>query len=149
MKKIKLNNSNYYTLVDNEDYFKLNIRNWHYFNGYAHGKINNKTVRMHRLVMNLQVGDGLEIDHINGNKLDNRKINLRIVTHMQNMWNTPRFKNSRTGYKGVSERNGKFRVRISVNNKNVDLGQYDFPDVAFEVYKAAVFYYRGIYGRTE
>ena len=88
-----MHNTGNYAIVDDDDYEKVNaFGNW-YENeaGYAikrtrvHG--NSITIRMHMLVNNTPVGCGYHTDHINGNRLDNRKKNLRAVTPLLNAWN--------------------------------------------------------------
>jgi hypothetical protein len=74
-------------------------------------------IRFHRLVMNAQPGE--IIDHINGNTLDNRKNNLRKVTHQENIWNGRIRKNNKSGIQGVSynEKKKKWRAYLNVNDK--------------------------------
>ena len=82
MKLIDLGN-NKFTKVDDEDYERLKKYKWYYQNTYVY-RINKKKemVLMHREIMGLSKGDGLEVDHINtddeDNKLNNQKENLRI-----------------------------------------------------------------------
>lgn len=97
-----------YTYVDDEDYEKVKKYKWqsilkggmYYVRRGV--KLNNKLVSiyLHRLIMNAP--KGLCVDHINHNPLDNRKRNLRICTHKQNMYNTRKNRKDRTSkYKGV------------------------------------------------
>lgn len=85
---------------------------------YSEAKINYKFVgQMHRVVMQAQ--DGTIIDHKNGNGLDNRKSNLRYVTHAQNMQNVSRAnKNNVLGIRNII----KIEQRYCVQIKN-DLGK--------------------------
>lgn len=64
------------------------------------------------------------IDHINRNKLDNRRENLRICNKAQNTINSPANKNNTSGYKGVTfcKKNGKWKAQLKVNYKNLNLG---------------------------
>jgi hypothetical protein len=57
---------------------------------------------LHRLILGLVPGDGLEVDHINGDPLDNRRANLRAVTRAQNCQNVVSFAGSTSPYRGVS-----------------------------------------------
>jgi hypothetical protein len=75
---------------------------------------------MHRFLMAGQLDDGLVVDHINGDSLDNRRENLRIVTPRENARNVRVFKGS-TGYRGVFRQNKGFIGRIG----NVYLGCFD------------------------
>lgn len=86
-------------------------------------------VKMHRVILGLTPGDGLMVDHINGNKLDNRKGNLRIVTNGQNIMNSKLRKDNTSGQKGVTQkktgpRKGRCLARIRFNNKRIALGFY-------------------------
>lgn len=78
---------------------------------------------LHRFILNYN-GKNF-IDHINGNKLDNRKSNLRIVTPKQNSMNKSSAKNSSSKYIGVYYENNKWRARINVNGKNMHLGCFE------------------------
>lgn len=88
MKKIELTQGKY-ALVDNDYFEKLSKWKWCYgARGYAYRGDGSKTrprVWMHREI--LQTPSDLFTDHINGNKLDNRRLNLRAVTHAQNTKN--------------------------------------------------------------
>lgn len=75
-----------YTLVDVEDVEKVASYKWHVSdNGYVINRTHGKTVRIHRLIMNTP--KYMDTDHINHNKLDNRKTNLRICTRSANLRN--------------------------------------------------------------
>ena len=80
------------------------------------------TIKMHRVIM--VCPDGLEIDHINHNPLDNRKCNLRICTPKENQHNKLPFKNSSSKYKGVSQDGGKWRAYIAPSNKAKHIGSF-------------------------
>lgn len=102
-------------LVDDEDYNKLIETKWHYSNGYAKHRSweNGKRTCMsiHRVVMNAQPGQ--EVDHINGNGLDNRRANLRFATHSQNLCNSKkRVDGKLSKYKGVTRHNNKWKAQI-------------------------------------
>ena len=69
--------------VDSQDYELVARHSWYYRDGYALTKINNKEVRMHRYI--LQITDPeIIVDHVNRNRLDNRRENLRPYTQIQN-----------------------------------------------------------------
>lgn len=73
-------------LIDAEDIHKVTSLSWHVSdNGYVINRSRGNTVRMHRLIMNTP--PGMDTDHINHNKLDNRKSNLRICTRSENLKN--------------------------------------------------------------
>lgn len=97
-----------FALVDEEDYERLTVYRWGLTAaGYARrqgvdGQGRPRGVLMHREILQLVIGDGLAVDHVNRNKLDNRKMNLRRVTAGENSQNqTPRARGTST-YRGVS-----------------------------------------------
>lgn len=129
-------------IVDDDDYDELIKNSWCIGNdGYAcRGiRLKDKTsrlVRMHRQILDLKLHDGKQVDHINKNKLDNRKENLRICTPSQNQHNRPINKNNKSGYKGVTfhKGSGKWHAQIMVNRKNRYLGSFSLPEEAYECY---------------
>lgn len=123
-----------FALIDDQDRDLISGYTWQ-----AHGdrlytlyatarkRIGNKriTVRMHRLIMGLSPKDISEVDHINGNGLDNRRANLRIVTHRENQCNSRPRRNKHIKYKGVDLcRDGKWRARCTVNGHTYHLGRF-------------------------
>src|SRR4051794_8623449 len=87
------------TIVDDEDADKVNQYDWYLSGaGYPHAWMGGKKVMLHRFL--LDVPSGFEVDHINRDKLDNRRNNLRIVTHQQNNMNKPG-RSLTSKYKGV------------------------------------------------
>jgi hypothetical protein len=101
MKKIPVNNGKFYSMIDDEDYKLASKYKWYLNQGYAsrteYKKGISSSMKLHRLIMDCP--KGLEVDHINHDKLDNRKTNLRIVTHVQQ--NLNRINRGKSGYKGV------------------------------------------------
>ena len=95
---------------------------------------------------------GMMIDHINGNKSDNRICNLRLATRAQNLANARKKSSSSSPYKGVeySRLPGlkkKWLARISVDSRRISLGLYATPEEAREAYKAAAIKYFGEFAR--
>jgi hypothetical protein len=129
MKTIPMSKGNH-AIVDDEDYEWLSKYKWYDSGGYAVTNTYTETGefksnwRMHRMIMNPP--DDKVIDHINGNKSDNRKENLRIVTIRQNTWNTGKRndKNVTSNYKGVSYERGRHRVKIGYNDKKENIGTF-------------------------
>lgn len=97
-----------YAIIDPEDYPNIGRHRWrlkkkhHGVQCWA-GRGSKRAIFMHRELLGLQAGDGLMGDHINGNGLDNRRANLRIVTRAQNQQNRrgPTVANLRSHYRGV------------------------------------------------
>lgn len=75
---------------------------------------------------------GYVVDHINGNTLDNRRCNLRICSHTQNMQNQKLRSNNTTGVKGVTKCGNKYRATIRVNKKDIHLGMFNTLEQAKE-----------------
>lgn len=102
-------------------------------------------------ILNRELSRGEKIDHINGNGLDNRRDNIRLATHTQNMRNTKLRKNNKTGYKGVmwNTRRRKFQTYITVNSKLIYLGQFDLAEEAHKAYCDAAVKYHGEFARFE
>ena len=86
-----------------------------------------KTYRSHRLAWLYIYGEfpSHEIDHINGDRSDNRIENLRDVTKFENQRNAKKRHDNTSGVTGVRRRHGKWYARIFVNSKDTDLGFFD------------------------
>ncbi len=104
---------------------------------------------MHRVI--LKAPGGLDVDHINGDGLDNRRINLRVCTRSQNLANQGTQARNLSGCKGVSwdKRTGRWITFISVNSKNHNLGRFDDLQTARAAYQAAAVRHFGEFARTE
>lgn len=107
------------SLIDDHDAEAVNKFKWHFFSGYAvrslykHPSGKNKEF-LHNFLMG--PGEGLEVDHIDGNPLNNQRENLRVCTHAQNNRNRKRAKNNTSGYKGVSfhKNTGRWQAALSL-----------------------------------
>ncbi len=97
--------------------------------------------KAHRLAMFITYGKfpDMEIDHINGNKADNRISNLREASRVKNQQNQiSAYKSNSTGLLGVSQHKpGVWRARLCVSGKNKSLGLFSSPELAHEAYKEA------------
>ena len=140
---IKASNDDVFFKIDKEDYEKIKDYCWHNNHGYAVAPIRgceNKFVRMHRLIMNCgEDEDFLVVDHINHNTFDNRKSNLRIVTDMQNNWNS--ISSSDSGIK-YDEVQSKWSVNIYYKFQRINLGLFNSYEEALNIRQRAetVFY---------
>ncbi len=126
MRRIRLTQGKY-TLIDNEDFERLNLQKWYFHStGYAvrTDNKNKKGIYLHRFILN--TSKKIETDHINGNKLDNRKSNLRVCTMMQNRKNRRKQCGVYSNYKGVywSKGSKKWFVSITSNKKRFYLGLF-------------------------
>lgn len=129
--------------IDEVDFEKVSKITWYpHSAGYAVGHLPSPKkgiypkVLMHRYIMN--VSDDIQVDHINGNKLDNRRENLRLVNPVLNAMNSKRPKHNTTGYKGVTfvKDKNKFKAQITIGRKNKHLGYFNNPKKAHEAYVA-------------
>lgn len=113
------------TLVDEVDYYRFKDFSWCLRGEYIVLNEKRGIKRLHRLIMGAEVGE--VIDHKNGNKLDNRRNNLRKCTHQQNLWNSVISKSKKSSkYRGVffrKDRN-RFITRVILNNKIYRLGSF-------------------------
>jgi len=124
MKKIKLTQGKY-ALVDDDMFEYLNQWKWCITStGYAITRNKSQIIYMHRLLNNTSIE--METDHINRNKLDNRRKNLRTSTKMLNGRNREENKNNTSGYKGISwkNRDKRWQAYIKVNYKLINLGHF-------------------------
>lgn len=122
---VYITNTDKYMLCDLEDWEKYKDLTWAIADGYAcsNKSIDNpKRLKFHRLVMNPP--KDMEVDHINHNTLDNRKENLRVVSHVANMNNRKKQCNNKTGICGVVRRNDMYYAQMCVNGKYISLGSY-------------------------
>lgn len=129
-------------VVDDADFSELGQYNWCCTkNGYAirAKRENGKTtwVYMHREIMNPP--EGFQVDHINRNRLDNRRENLRLATRAQNMQNSVKKFDNKSGFKGVHKhsRNNSWIAQISFNGKMTHLGSFKTAEEASLAYNAA------------
>ncbi len=145
MKRIPLSQGKF-AIVDNEDYLTLSKVKWFYGgDGYAarevstgKGRQARRCEKMHRVIN--KTPKGMDTDHINNDKLDNRKCNLRTATKSQNDCNRRRQRNNTSGFKGVSfhKSSGKWTARIALHRKMHNLGLFPTPELAHKAYcKAA------------
>lgn len=118
---------------DKEDYSLVKQYCWDIddSNGYAKtiDKINNTgKLYLHRLVMGCTKGDGIIIDHIDRNRIDCRKKNLRIVNNSQNTMNSCIRSDNTSGVRGVywNKKRNKWVARITANQQDIHLGNFDY-----------------------
>jgi AP2 domain/HNH endonuclease len=138
--------------VDDDDYERISKHKWYYKGGYAvrssreDGTL--RTIFMHREIMHTP--DGMVTDHINGDGLLNRKRNLRVCTHNQNIMNSKKVtsfggENTSSIFRGVSwnKQNKRWVAYIKIDNRLIYLGVYKNEIKAAESYNKAARKYHG------
>lgn len=91
--------------------------------GYVTSGAGKRQILLHRLVAGAE--NGCIVDHVNRNKLDNRRSNLRICTCQQNMFNREQQANNQSGYKGVCQsKDGLWQAQIQYCGRAIYLGRY-------------------------
>lgn len=107
--------------------------------GYLKGSINNQLVRAHRVIWKMLTGeDAINVDHIDGNRVNNRKANLRSVDATGNRRNAARHFDSKAPFQGVRKTtNGLWQAYITVDYKWTNLGCYETIPEAIAARKAA------------
>jgi len=115
------------TLIDLDEIDLVKQYKWHLAKtGYTATRIDKKQIiLLHKLIMNED--NGLVVDHINRNKLDNRKCNLRYLNRYQHAMNMSKKKNNTSGIVGVdwNKKQQKWRARIKYNGKYINLGSFN------------------------
>lgn len=134
-------------IVDNDDFEYLNQFRW-YLNSEGYAVRDKRSggkrtrIRMHREI--IKTPDGMDTDHINNNRLDNRKENLRTCSRAENICNSLIRKDNTSGYKGVSyfKPAKKWKMQITMNGKSI-CKYFDNPKDAAIAYNDAATKYFG------
>lgn len=144
MKEIQLTHGKV-AIVDDDDFSELSKFKWRTQKGYKTlyavrwGRDNGSQhmVFMHRVILNAP--DGMEVDHKDGNGLNNMRENIRVASHAQNQANMSKHVDNKSGYKGVAwhRQNGKWRAEIRVKDQRIHLGLFDDPSDAACAYDDA------------
>lgn len=126
-----------YAIIDAEDASVCKVRSWHITprgRVRAAFRMNGKRrqVFLHRFLLNFPDG---QIDHINGNPLDNRRSNLRVCNNSQNQANRPLRKGR--DYKGTQKKGNRWKARITIRNKDFHLGSFRTEKEAAAAYNEA------------
>src|SRR3990167_8236813 len=155
MKQLKIRHG--FIDVDDEDYEFLSGFEWFIWTGGFKQKfVTRKTlvgesgqrIKMHNVI--LPPTEGLEVDHINRNTLDNRRSNLRLVSHRENSLNRSLFSNNKSGFRGVCRRGqrGSWLAQIKANGVKIHLGSYKTKIDAAIAYDMAALMANGKFAQT-
>ena len=135
----------YVALVDDDDFALVGAVKWHALvtrSGRVYAKRSVRApdgyrdVLMHRVLMGAT--PGVEVDHIEGVGLDNRRANLRLASHQQNLCNRTHPTRSRSGYRGVApHRDGRWRAYVNAHGRQHAVGVFSSAEEAARARDAA------------
>lgn len=111
--------------------------------GYPMYKNDDKDEPLTKILMNPE--ENKVIDHIDGDRANNRRSNLRIANLSENAWNTALMTTNSSGYKGVyfHKASGKYHVSIRVNGQRIFIGYFDNPEDGARAYDEAARFFHG------
>lgn len=140
-----------FAVIDDDDYDKIAGYKWCFAKaGYAASRKKNygEQVLMHRIILN--AGKTQSVDHKNGNGLDNRKNNIRLCSHQQNMMNRKMPCHNTSGYKGVTwdKQMKKWRAQLRHSKTNSYVGLFSNIVEAAKEYDKKAREVFGEYART-
>jgi len=158
MKKIPISKHSHYALVDDDDYDELSKYKWFDMAGYAvrqvyekgSGRSNRKvrTIRMHRLILGFPDGT---IDHIDGNRCNNQKSNLRVCSPGENALNAKVRTDNTSGFKNVlwNKQKQKWQVKLHVGGYQRHCGFYNLLEEAIGAAHTFRLFYHKDFARHE
>jgi hypothetical protein len=147
---VKFSNCDEEFLCNANDWERAKNVCWYKNNtGYARGEINNKFILFHDYILDVDPNFEVEVDHISGDRLDNRRCNLRLCSRKENAYNKGLYSNNTSGATGVSWHNiyCKWGAYIQKDNNNITLGYFDLYEDAVKVRREAEVKYFGEYLR--
>lgn len=118
--------------------------------GYVRIKVDGVAYLAHRLAFLYMAGQWPteQVDHIDGDRANNRWVNLREATNSQNQCNRPRRRTNKSGFKGVHKRRYGYRAEIWGNGRLINLGSFASAEAAHRAYVAAAKQYHGEFARV-
>lgn len=148
---VKFSNCDDEFLCDINDWENTKKICWYKNNtGYARGEINDRFVLFHDYILNIEPSCETEVDHISGNRLDNRRCNLRLCSRKENAYNKGLYSSNTSGVTGVSwhKKYCKWGAYIQKDKKNILLGYFDVYEDAVNARRNAEVKYFGEYSRN-
>lgn len=109
-----------------------------YVSSHGYARLTDTDEYLHRVILGVR-SRRVRVDHINRNKLDNRRANLRKATHAQNICNSRFRSNNTSGYRGVyfCKQTKRWRAQIRANGRTRQLGRFPTAEAAARAYDAA------------
>lgn len=141
-------------IVSDEDFERIAAFHWHMsdrgyvcrFEGGSRSGLRRK-IYLHRQIMDAPAG--VDVDHINGDRLDNRRENLRLASRSENLRNRSSTPGSRSRFKGVHRcpSTGQWAAKLSIKGRVIWLGRHDTEEAAARAYNAAALKHHGAFAR--
>lgn len=150
MRRLELTRGKF-ALVDDADFPSLTEHRWHAFPAgktwYAASSCGRKRVYLHRMILGAE--PGMEVDHINGDGLDNRRTNLRLCSHRDNLRNQRKQNGTTSRFKGVTwnQHSRRWYAQSKVNGKRIYIGCFKSEEDAARAYDALARSMFGPYAR--
>lgn len=132
-------------IIDSEDIKKVNNYKWRFNTGAVSTHDAGKFLGLHHVVLGIKPIWGADVDHEDGDILNNRKANIRLCTHRENSSNRKLNKNNTSGFKGVwwKKSREKWAAEITVKNKCIYLGYFKNKKDAAAAYNAGAIKHHG------
>ena len=146
---IILSKNNIEIEIDEDMYDIISKYNWSIDQrGYARTYMKGETILMHRMIMGV-LNEKKVVDHIDGNKLNNKRENLRVCSQLQNTMNRKKNTRNSTGYTGVcfNKKANKYVANLNYNHRRIYLGLFETIEEAVEARKKAELFYRAEFNR--
>lgn len=130
-----------YAVVDESDYGWLSLHKWSLCNGYAvrteGPAVKRKCIYMHREITKAAIG--LDVDHVDHDRLNNTRANLRVCSHVDNIRSQSKRVDNTSGFRGVSHRKdtGKWSAYIHEHGLKISLGCFKTAAEAAKAYDKA------------
>jgi len=136
---MQISNRQYqYFEIDDADFDMICKYTWYIsYSGYIIAYINRSPFLLHRLLFGLVTNDNKIIDHIDGDRTNNHRDNLRLCTSAQNSRNSRKKSSNSSGFKGVVKDGNKWKAVIQSEGRYISLGQYNNKIEAAKAYDKA------------